>query len=256
MANETTTIVPFGKPAWSREASIGDYDGSVDKEDSKTEGDEPYAAMWWRELRAMRGSAYTLKTSTIVDAENVALARHFAAVWSRTPEKVRANASPGRSDERLDYWAEVLNVPNRKTESRWTVRENCAAHYVASLGPTLANVQDSATALLGDAYVAVHTTTGANLASPPASTFWPGVNPGDQTYNLGGGTWSSSRCHLWIEAVWPSGMSRGDFDNLTRVQAFQLFDRLLPAHATFSTTVGDGFILGTSLLGYDALTDA
>jgi len=249
------TCVPTGRPAWSREAAIGDYGGATDKEDCSTEAVEPYAAAWLRDLRSARGSAYTQKDATLVDAENVALARHFAAVWSRNPEKLRANATPLRADERLEYWCNVLAVPMRDDEQRWQRRQNANAVYVASAGPTCANVTATMQALLGDAFVAVHTTTGTDLDTPPTNTYWPGVNPGDDSYSLGGGQWSSPRCHLWVEVQWPAGMSIVDFNDLIHVRAPRLLDPLLPAHATFSVSVGGGFILGTSLLGYTGLTE-
>jgi hypothetical protein len=51
-------------------------------------------------------------------------------------------------------------------------------------------------------------------------------------------------------------MAVGDFNDLIRVRAPRALDPLLPAHATFSVSTGTGFALGTSLLGYAALTGA
>src|SRR5687767_151807 len=153
MTIKQATCTPSGLPAWSREAAIGDYAGSLDKRASSTEGIEPYAYGVYRELQAMRGSAYTTRTGTLVHVENLAIARMHAAVCLRAPEKIRANANPGRSDEKLDYWVEVLNVPVRDADQRWQIRERCAAHYKAAKGPTLSNVVEAVSALLGDAFV-------------------------------------------------------------------------------------------------------
>jgi hypothetical protein len=249
----TGTCSPTGSPAWAREASIGDYGGDLAKEDSRTEAVEPYTAVWLREIHTMRGSAYTTEAATLVDAENVALARFFGSVFSRGPEKVRANATPLRADERVPYWANVLGVPHTSSDPAWLVRQRCVAHYQAAKDQTLENVRAAAAALLGDAYVAVHTYEGTDLDTPPTNTYWPGVNPGDSTLSLGGGAWLSPRSHVWVETAIPPGMSLGDYDNLTRVQFNALMDPWMPAHATFSVGVGDGFLLDVDRLGIDAL---
>lgn len=254
------TAVPIGKPAWSREGNIGDYDGSLTKEDNTTEATVPYAAQVYRELHAMRGSAYTQKPHTLVDAENIAIARMFGAVWYRTPEKVRANATPLRCDEKLEYWVEVLGIPQRPGEERWQLRERAAAHYQAANGPTMSNITSSLAALLSDAFVSATHQEGVDLATPPSQTFWPVINPGDASYSLGRGAWMSERCHLAVLTIIPSGMSDGEFLHLVNVEMFALLDTLLPAWATWgwavdSTGSGDaGFYLDISRLDFDGLT--
>src|SRR5687767_14624030 len=193
MAIKQATCVPSGLPAWSREGAVGDYGGSLDKRASTTEAIEPYAYSVYRELQAMRGSAYTTKPGTLVHVENLAIARMHAAVCLRAPEKIRANANPGRSDEKLDYWVEVLNVPVRDQDQRWQIRERLAAHYKAAKGPTVESIVESVQALLGDAFVEIIQVTGAALGTPPTQTFWPGVNDGPPAYDLGGGAWLSER---------------------------------------------------------------
>ncbi len=246
-------ITPTGLPVWSRNAAIGDYDGSLDKEDSSTEAVVPYAAQWYSELHAMRGSAYTTLPGTLVDAENLAIARMNGAVWSRLPEKVRANATPLRCDERLDYWVTVLGVPSKDGEQRWQLRDRCVAHYKASNGPTIQNIHDSLSALLGEAFVDATSSVGSDLATPPAITYWPGVNPGPATYSLGGGAWFSERNHLFVEVTIPPGKSTGDFLNMMNVQMFQLLDSLLPCWATFNWATSSGFLLDISSLDFDGL---
>jgi len=249
------TIVPHGKPAWTREADIGYYDGTVDKEDNATENPEPYAVSCWRELHAMRGSAYTTKPSTLVDAENLALARHFAAVWYRTPEKLRANAVPSRADERLEYWATVLGVSCRATDPRWLMRQRCAAHFQSAGDPTQDNVEAALSTLLGSAFVQLNFYTGADLATPPDGTYWKGGDAGPAAYNLGGGTWMSSRCHLHVQVTQPSNMPDWQFLDMMDMQLFQLLDRMLPAYATFGWSTGDGFLVDISRIGFDGLAD-
>lgn len=248
------TCQPTGLPAWSRIGAIGDYGGASDKLASEREGETPYAYFVYRELQSQRGSAYTKKAGTLVHVENLALARLLAYVNFRHPEKARANATPLKSDDMLEYWAEVLKIPTRPSEQRWEIRERAVAHYQAALGPTFSSVQAACQRLLGDAFVQLIIVTGDDIDHPPAGTYWPGVNPGAPGDDLGGGTWSSSRCRLIVEVTQPPGMSDEAFLQLTRVQLFQLLDRLLPAWATFIAPVLDsGFRVGISRLGLQGL---
>ena len=133
------------------------------------------------------------------------------------------------------------------------VRTQCVAQYQAAVGPTLANVTAAVTALLGSAFVAVHTTVGSDLETPPTITYWPGVNPGASSYSLGGGTWLSERAHLWVEVIRPSGMEFADFNKLMNVQLFELLDRMLPAWATFNWATSAGFVVDVSQLDFDGV---
>lgn len=244
---------PTGKPAWSRDASIGDYGGSLDKRASETEGETPYAYAMYRDIQSQRGSAYTTEADTMVHVETLALARTLGYTFFRHPEKARANATPARSDERLEYWVAVLGIPVRATDQRWQIRERAAAHYQATKGPTLANVIEAVSALLGDAYVSIETSVGTDIATPPTLTNWPVVNPGPASYSLGAGAWLSERCHLTVIVDQPAGMSDGDFNNLIQVQMFALLDRMLPAWATFGWATSEGFLLDISQLDYAGL---
>lgn len=249
--------VPNGKPAWSREAAIGDYDGDPNKIASKTEGAAPYAWFVYREIQAMRGSAYSQKVGgTLVHCENLATARLFAWAFWRMPEKLRANSLPASADDALGYWVKVLGVPSRQTDPRWLLRQRCAAHHKAILSVNLAAIQKAAVELLGsDVYVDSFFTFGASLSSPPALTYWPGVSPGTAGFSLGGGAWSSERSRFTVVTRIPSGMALGDYRQLVDVQLYQLLHRMLPAHCTFGWTVGsDGFFLDVSPMDLTGLT--
>jgi hypothetical protein len=255
---DTPTITPTGKPCWSRDAAIGDYGGSLDKIASRTEGDAPYAWFVYRELSAMRGSAYAgysaLNTNTLVHCEHLALARMLAWANFRLPEQFRANCLPGTADQGLEYWAKVLAVPTKSSDQRWQVRQRCAAHYKAVTDASLSAIQTALSELLGDVYVDATFIEGGLLTTPPTQTYWPSINPGDPALDLGGGTWTSERSHLWVEVQQPAGMSDGEFIQLTQVQAFQLLDRMLPAYCSFTVSVGDGFDLDVDRLDYTGLT--
>ncbi len=247
------TTTPSGKPCWSRDAAIGDYGGASDKRHSTTEGDVPYAFLWYREIQALRGSAYTIEPSTLVHCENLALARLLAYWASRYPECIRANSLPASAGELVEYWAAVLGIPARPGEQRWSVRERTAAHFRAVRGITLATIEDDLTELLGDAFVDASFSEGADLETPPAITYWPGVNDGPAAYDLGGGAWITERSHLYVEVQQPAGMSIGEFRQLVDVDLFQYLDRTLPAWCTFGWALGSGFLLDVSQLDYVGL---
>lgn len=254
MASEPTALV-VGLPCWSREASIGDYGGDPDKVPSETEGVTPYAWYVYRELSAMRGSAYSGQLGgTIVHCEHLAIARMLAWCYWRLPEQFVANCLPGTADYALPYWAEVLGVPARASDQAWQIRQRCAAHYRATTELTLQSIQAALSDLLGDVYVDATFQTGSSLSSPPLLTYWPGVNPGPASRSLGGGCWASERSHLYVEVERVAGMSDSDYRQLINVQLFQLLDRMLPAYCTFAAAEGGGFLLDISQLDFQGLT--
>lgn len=247
------TITPNGKPPWTRECNIGDYGGDPNKENSLSEGDRPYAAVLVKELQGMRGSAYTTLPNTLVHCENLALARLFAWLYFRMPEKVAANSKPGRSDEKLGYWVDVLNISTRPDEPKWSIRKKCAAKYTAAKGPTYQTIRDALIELLGDFFTELHTLYGTLASAPPTITYWPGVNPGPASHDLGGGAWLSERCHLWVELRMPADSELPRFYQLVNVDMFQLLDTMLPAWATFAWSTSDGFLLDISRLDFDGM---
>lgn len=254
MANGS--MIPAGKPAWSRTAAIGDYGGAPDKRASETEGTTPYAWLVYCELRNMRGSAYSKRLGgTLVHSENLALARVLAHQNFRRPEMFACNAQqPATADEGLPYWVKVLGIPTVPTDQKWQIRHRCAVHFKASAELNLPTIRAALQDLLGDVYVDATFIEGSDLANPPTQTFWPDINPGDPATSLGGGAWSSERSHLWVEIQQPPGMSIGDYSQLVNVQATQLLDRLLPAYCTFTLSEGGGFDLDEDLLDYTGLT--
>lgn len=252
---DTPSIVPTGRPCWSREGSIGDYGGSLDKQASKAEGDAPYAWFVYRERRAMLGSAYTQQVGgTLVHCQNLATARLFAWVFFRKPEQFRNDCLPGTSHQGLPYWTTVQGIPVHAGDQPWQLRQRAAAHYRAVTEVNLPAIQAAAAELLGDVYVDANFPTGATLTAPPDLTYWPGVNDGSADYDLGGGTWASERSHLFVELERPPSMPNGDYHQLVNVQLFQLLDRILPAYCTFSAALGGGFLLDISQLDFTGLT--
>jgi hypothetical protein len=236
--------------SWERKRTIGQLGGDFNKTDCTTEA-TPYAHTWYRELIAMRGSAYSGKSSGLVHAENLAIARSEAG-RTRTAEKLCTNAIPGTSDEKLDYWVEVLGVVAGPNDDDYVVRARCAAHYKAGVGPTIANEDAAIAELLGPAFVRCWRQEGTDLATPPAITYWPVIAPGPADHSLGGGCWLSERSHLVVEVVQPANMSTADFLRLMNVDLYRLLDTMLPAWATFNWAIGvtTGFVLDVDDLDF------
>ncbi len=239
---------------WGQSRNIGDYGGDLEKRNNTTEATVPYAAQWYREMHAARGSGYTTAPFTLVDFENLAISRMMSASFSRNAEKLRANAVPARADERLDYWVEVLGVPHAPSDPNWLLRQRCAAHYESAVAPTVANIESALQKLLGDSFVALHTYEGADLDNPPIPTYWPAGSHGPSSWTVGGSPWVSRRAFLRIEVQQPAGMSLAEFLQIMNVQMFQLLDRMLPAWVTWSWSQGsDGFRVGVDEVGVDGI---
>jgi hypothetical protein len=225
--------------------AAGDYGGEPDKRDSDTEGDAPYSDYILRDIQAQRGSAYSQSAGRLVDAENLALARYWAAIGPRNAEKFRANMLPGTSDERLPYWQALLAIPLRPTDPKWARRRKLANHYRGTRGASQEEVREALEGLLGDAFVDMSWEQGTDIATPPDPTKWPDVDAGNPADSLGGGAWLSSRNHLFVEVEIPSSLTVGEFLTLMHVEFKALLDRMLPAWATFDWATSDGFTVAT-----------
>jgi hypothetical protein len=250
------TVALEGNPTWSRDRRIGHYGGALDKTNSLTEGRVPYAWIFYRELRAGRGSAYRTAyegmVTGLVHAENAAIARSEAARW-RAGDKLENNALPLTSDETLGSWLQILNVHTFPGDTIHEIRLRCASKYQALAGASARVIDESVEALLGPSFVRTWRITGTDLATPPTPTFWPVINPGPAAYSLGGGAWLSSRSFYTAEVVKLSTMSTQTFLELMNVHLFQLLDRSVPAWASFDWAIGlssGGFLLDISDLDF------
>lgn len=238
-------------------ATIGDYDGAFDKEDSSTEGPEPYAYQWYRSIEAMLGDGFTTARRGLVHAKKLALARTQAAL-QRTAERALANSIPATADECLESWAQALAVPLRDGAERWRVRQQCDAKFQTNRGPTGSDIDTALQGILGDLYIESIRQNANPLSTPPPQTFWPDGTPGPPVMNLGGYAWFSERSHLTVHVAYPQAGDESEFFRLVNIDLFQYLDRRLPATANFNwaawRTEPIGFYLDVSRLDLTGLT--
>jgi hypothetical protein len=238
-------------------ATIGAYDGAFDKEDSNTEGDEPYAYSWYQSYSAMLGDGFSTARRGLVHAKKLALARLQAGL-QRCAERALANSIPETADECLEAWAKVLAVPLRDGAERWRVRQQCAVKFQTGRGPTAGDIDAALQSILGDLYVETIRQNANPLSSPPAQTYWPGGTPGPMSVALGGYAWFSERASLTVRVTYPPAGDESSFFQRVNVDLFQYLDRRLPATAQFNwaawRTDEIGFFLDVSPLDLTGLT--
>lgn len=248
---DTVTVVGYGASDLDSR-TIASYGGATDKENCRTEL-VPYTWIAYRMIQDARGSSYSKELSGLVHVENQALARAHAARW-RDCERLSTNANPATAYEKSEEWRQALAVRLRPNDTPESLRQRSAAKFLSNRGPTRQTVDDAVEKLLGNLYVKSWRLYGDDLATPPTETYWPGVNPGTPSYDLGGGPWYSERSHLVIEVTQPSDVQLSEFlDKMD--QLYELLDRLLPATATFdwAVNVDDGFTLDVDQLDFGSL---
>lgn len=246
--------------------TIDQYGGSLNKHDSVTEAESPYAWGWLLEMRQIRGSAYA--NDGLVDVENKAWARMFGFLQRVAEQESAASDPANTSGGRLNRWAQWLGLAILSTDSEETIRNKCAAFKALKLGAADANLVSIISRILGPAYVSLYRDVGT-FTAPPVPTYWSesaipaGVNT---AFNLGpgGGTiandepvWLSKRFEPTVIVTVPSGQVEQDVANLCDVDLARALNNLLPSVARFNwgrldSYGGDeGFILDQSLLDFD-----
>lgn len=247
------TTVPTGRPAWSRTARVGYYDGASDKEDCRTER-IPYAWVYYNEYTGALGTAFG--DSGFVHARKLALARLECAI-RRGAEKINTNSVPCTADDMLGEWIAIMGLRISADDTRQEIRSRAAAKFVATKGATKANVDDVVARLLGSYFQGNVRTQGTDLAHPPDPTAWPVINPGPTSYSLGGGAWYSIRSKLTVSVAAPSDINDAIWNRLIHIDLFSELDRDLPAWMTHTASVGvatGGFLLDISHLDFSGLT--
>lgn len=241
----------WASSAWNRAENIGEYGGDLDKSNTETET-VPYAWTWYQELGDALGDAYTKQTNTHVHARKLALGRVLGAI-SRAQEKTIANSVPSTADEKLVDWAKVFRVVYSPNDPSWVVRRAVKTRFTAARGADIFVLRQALQRLLGNLFVDVHLDYGSAIGTPPTNTFWPGINEGPASYDMGGGTWTSPRAHVAVEVASPNDVNDAEFHFLVNVKMFRELNTMLPSWVTFSWFVNSGFQLDISHLDFDAL---
>ena len=228
----TFTVAVYGQSG-DFNTEIGSYGGSLTKTDDTSENPTPYAALIYRDLQSQRGSAYTNKPDTLVHCENLAIARTLASECFRLPDKLKNNASgPAKADEGLEYWTKSLGLGHRLGESLEALRARATLHRKPGVGATYDNLVDEVSTLLGDSFVGITLQFDDDFETPPTNTYWPVINPGPVSFDIGGGAWLTERSQIIIDVTQPAGTTDGEFSQLMNVDLFLLIDELIPIWCT------------------------
>jgi hypothetical protein len=214
---------------------IGDYGGDTDKQASQYEGDEPYAASVMDMLYGARPSSMTRSPNSYIGCETLAAARMIAHLIYRLPEKLEANLLPGTSDEALNYWLKLLNVPQGSLP-RWRARKLAATAYMSAKDPTYPVILEIAETSMGEFFEGIELHQSDDLAHPVYGTYWPGSGfEGDPADDIGGGTWTSRNDLITIRVSRPTAAQTAAFDEAAS-RCYDSLRVLLPAYKEIKVT--------------------
>jgi hypothetical protein len=220
---------------------------------SKTEGDIPYAYWQLQELIKDQGSAFSTEPGSKVMIENLVEARLWGLGY-RLAERHAANQTPATAGQAIYRWAKILGV-QRGLDAEWQLRKRCVNKMrFRSSGSTQVRLEEALISVLGDSFVGL-TFHDGTFDSPPVPTYWPGVNEGAPLLDLGGGTWTSDRARVTLSLQSVAGKSDQVVANLANGEILGLLRDVLPATNTWdwSFDTASGFVLGTSILGWNSL---
>jgi hypothetical protein len=230
-----------------------DYGASYDKTASAFESDVPYAYWVLQDIIADRGTAYTSDPGTIATIENLADARLWA-LGRRLAERHAANQTPATAGQAVYRWASILGVP-RGMDKEYELRKRCVDKMVfRSTGASSSKLDDALLLLFGDAFVQTIHRFGT-IGAPPVPTYWPVINPGPATFDLGPGTWLSDRARATVDLEHISGVADLAMAKIADGEMQWLLDGVMPSWVTWDWAFDaeSGFLLGTSVLGQNSL---
>jgi hypothetical protein len=248
--------------------TIDQYGGDLNKRNSATESDSPYAWGWLLEFRQMRGSAYA--NDGLIDIENLAWARMFGFL-QRVSEQASAATDPtNTSGGRLRRWLQWQAIAILSNDTEAAMRAKASAFKMLKQGSADQYLLPMIQAALGSAYAGVYRNKGT-FDSPPVPTYWnessiPASITTEFSLGVGGGTtpndnpvWMSERFRLVVIVQIPANQTVQDVINVCESSLTTLLNNALPSVATFEwgrldTYGGDeGFFLDQSLLDLDLL---
>lgn len=234
------TLSVFADHGEAREA--GDY-GAFRNKIASAEEPIPHAYVWYQELDAALGSAYSGRNAGSVHARKLALGRALQ-LCMRSEEKLRAQSTPQSATTHLMRWATIVDAPRRDDDKDWKLRQRVQAFYAARGGGSLADLERSIISVIGDYYIR----TLVIVDNPWDQSQWP------KEWDTGSGVWASNTCRFIVHVRPPKRPLDPEWSRLITVDLHALLDRLTNSAADFSWAVpGDGFQLGVDKLGVDAL---
>jgi YVTN family beta-propeller protein len=239
------------------ETTIGDYGGHVLNHDAKAENGTTYAYQWYEYLKTAQGSAYSTSDSSVRSWGLKAEARALGTS-QRHSEMLAASATPGGADVKLQLWMTVLGV-QQALRSQSSVRAECERKARPPEAPATGYLSTAIADLLGlqASFVRLYHPTGT-MTDWPSGTYWPGINNGPGTLDMGGGVWASPRSRVTVQVDSGFSLSTAELTDLMQRRLAGFLDQVLPATADWAweTGGGSGLILGTSKLGLTAFADS
>jgi uncharacterized protein YmfQ (DUF2313 family) len=145
------------------------------------------------------GTAYDTSDGSTVTGETAADARSIESVWSANT-RMQNQWDPFRMVQFIPRWEEIFGLVPGADDSDNRRRGRIQAKFQALGGPIYATIEESASAILGDAYVGVEYT---DLAHAVAN--WPGGSPPDNSQ------FNSSVCHILVRVEQPGNSTTSEF---------------------------------------------
>lgn len=163
-----------------------------------------------------------------VSAEARAHASGVRLLWDCS-ERLKNEAIPERMMDALPAMEEALHLRPTPAQTNVERRAAVAAGLKSLPNNAIPDIQEAMIALLGSAFVALHTVDASN-----AVTFWPAINPGPPGYE-----WSSNWRMVGVELSKQAFSSDAELQRKVAATQ-QLLNRVLPTDMVGVAVVGDG----------------
>lgn len=177
---------------------------------------------------------WDVSEDTAVYAETYAHALAVTMIW-RINGRLRNQRVPTKMLESLPVWEETCGLRPTPSDTMPARRRSLAAKMRGFVGNTLGDIYDVCAAAAATNFV------GINLVDP-ATTYWPGINPGPPGFE-----WSSNRATIGV-GLTRTGLADSDFFALVqRLNA--LLSALVPSWMTFRVGTSEGgFIVDVGIV--------
>lgn len=214
----------------------------------------------WKRLeeayRASMGTALSFDENVYQRAESYAMSRVLYSAHNMT-RSVAYAWTPNKMTWSLERWEAVLRLRGRASLK---ARRDAVADKFARFrmkGTHQALVDLCVETVGADVFAGIHYTTAEFAASTGYSATVPGgLNRSDPNFDYADGDWRTTVCQITIKLAQPSTMDDGELYELGGA-VLEAVEGIFPAYVRIDWAREEfGFILGTSLLGFDAFDDA